>query len=248
MKACGPKGRKPLDNRRFVHALFWIGATGSPWRDLPAEFGHFRGVHKRFAGLCRRGAFERLFVLARDAGRPDLFLCSIDSTTVKAHPKAAGARRRRKERQSAAGSKKREALGRSVGGLSTKIHAACDRTGRLLAFFLTGGNDSDARNGPRIAKEVALLGARALCGDRAYDSKAVLDVLEESGIDAVTPSKKNRKEPRVLATELYKERNVVERLFMKLKSWRRIAFRFEKRARCFSGFVFLKAAADWIFA
>lgn len=155
-----------MDNRRFVHALFWIGATGSPWRDLPAEFGHFRGVHKRFAGLCRRGAFERLFVLARDAGRPDLSLCSIDSTTVKAHPKAAGARRRRKAKQSAAGSKKREALGRSVGGLSTKIHAACDRNGKLLAFFLTGGNASDARNGPRIAGEAARLGTRSLCGQK----------------------------------------------------------------------------------
>lgn len=107
LKACGPKGRKPLDNRRFVHALFWIGATGAPWRDLPAEFGHFRGVHKRFAGLCRRGVFERLFALARDSGRPDLSLCSIDSTSAKAWPKAAGARRRMKEKQSAEGSKKR---------------------------------------------------------------------------------------------------------------------------------------------
>ena len=60
------------------------------------------------------------------------------------------------------------------------------------------------------------------------------------------PSKKNQKEPRALDAELYKERNVVERLFMKLKSWRRLAFRLEKRARIFSGF--LKAACGWNFA
>lgn len=82
-------GRTGKDNRLFVEAVLWIARTGSPWRDLPAEFGLWNSVYQRFARCSRKGVWHRMFSeLARDADFEEVF---IDSTIVRAHQHAAGA-------------------------------------------------------------------------------------------------------------------------------------------------------------
>ena len=82
-------GRTAADNRLFVEAVLWIARTGSPWRDLPAEFGLWNSNYQRFARWSRLGVWHRLFVhLAKDADFEEVF---IDSTIVRAHQHAAGA-------------------------------------------------------------------------------------------------------------------------------------------------------------
>ena len=85
----GDPGRTGKDNRLFVEAVLWIARTGSPWRDLPGEFGVWNSVYQRFARCSRQGVWDRMFTeLARDADFEEVF---IDSTIVRAHQHAAGA-------------------------------------------------------------------------------------------------------------------------------------------------------------
>ena len=84
---CGVTAR---DNRLFVDAVLWIARTGSPWRDLPSEFGKWNSVFKRFSRWAKKGVWESLFrTLVND---PDFEYLIIDSTIVRAHQHAAGAK------------------------------------------------------------------------------------------------------------------------------------------------------------
>lgn len=83
-------GQTGRDNRLFVEAVLWIVRTGSPWRDLPEEFGTWNTIYQRFARWARRGVWQRIFdALADD---PDFEYVIIDSTIVRAHQHAAGAK------------------------------------------------------------------------------------------------------------------------------------------------------------
>ncbi len=84
---CGVTGR---DNRLFLDAVLWIARTGSPWRDLPAEFGKWNSVWKRFSRWAKKGVWESLFKALADD--PDFEYLIIDSTIVRAHQHAAGAK------------------------------------------------------------------------------------------------------------------------------------------------------------
>lgn len=97
-KASDP-GRTAANNRLFVEAVLWIARTGSPWRDLPPEFGPWNSVYQRFARWPRRGVWHRVFAqLAQDADFEEAF---IDSTIVRAHQHAAGAPKKTVTKRSA---------------------------------------------------------------------------------------------------------------------------------------------------
>lgn len=86
----------------------------------------------------------------------------------------------------------------------------------------------------------------ALLADKGYDSDAIRDALAELEIEAVIPSKSNRKDPDPYDREAYKQRNLIERMFNKLKNWRRIATRYDKTASSFLAFISLVSAKMWL--
>jgi transposase len=86
----GDRGRSGEDNRLFVDAVLWIARSGAPWRDLPEEFGSWNSVFKRFRRWAKRGVWESLFNALLD--NPDFEYLIIDSTIVRAHQHAAGAK------------------------------------------------------------------------------------------------------------------------------------------------------------
>jgi transposase len=86
----GTPGR-PADNRLFLDAVLWIGKTGAPWRDLPERFGDWNKTFRRFDRWAKRGVWKVVFDALQD---PDLEWLILDSTVVRAHPHAAGAKKR----------------------------------------------------------------------------------------------------------------------------------------------------------
>ena len=134
-------------------------------------------------------------------------------------------------------------MGRSRGGLTTKIHLLCDALGRPLRFILTAGQKADCRSA-----EDLLAGQRAgaVIADKGYDTNAVRAFIAAARMQAVIPSCSNRTEPIPCDRELYKARNLIERCFGKLKKHRRIATRFDRNDSHFMGFLFLGAALLWI--
>ena len=86
----GQHGKVAKDNRLFVDAVLWIGKTGAPWRDLPERFGNWNSTWRRFDRWARKDVWKRVFETLQD---PDLEWLILDSTIVRAHPCAAGAKK-----------------------------------------------------------------------------------------------------------------------------------------------------------
>jgi len=96
----GDPGRNGEDNRLFVEAVLWIARTGSPWRDLPAEFGNWFTVYTRFWRWAKKGIWERVFKALSDD--PDFEYVMIDGTICRVHQDGAGAKGGLKIKPSAA--------------------------------------------------------------------------------------------------------------------------------------------------
>src|SRR4051812_17373437 len=145
-------GRPALNHRRFLEAVLWLARTGAPWRDLPAELMNWRTAWRPLPRWTAAGGWGRgidaLRAMAPDAGWEAHML---DSSVIRAHAHAAGARR-------AAGE---QALGRSRGGFSTKLHLRCDGRGRPVASHLTAGQRHDLIGvGPLFERGVLRTGRR----------------------------------------------------------------------------------------
>ena len=133
-----------------------------------------------------------------------------------------------------------QAIGRSRGGLSTKIHALVDALGNPLAFLLTGGQARDLAGADALLPHMA---AGRLIADKAFDADArVLEPLAQAGKSAVIPPRPNRVTPREFDRHLYKERHLIENFFCKLKQFRAIATRYDKTARNLLAAIHLAAA------
>jgi len=136
-----------------------------------------------------------------------------------------------------------EAMGLSCGGLSTKIHAAVDALGNPLRFLLTAGQASEIRQAQALIEG---FGATFVLAEKGYDSNEFIDAIHASGAEAVIPPKCNRIAQRAYDKGVYKERNLVERLFQKLKHYRRIATRYERLTRNYLAMLSLVATLIWL--
>jgi transposase len=143
------------------------------------------------------------------------------------------------------GNQDREALGRSRGGFSTKIHARCDGQGRPIGFVLTPGQAHDTQGFPALLRMVAER-VRAMLADKGYDTDAIRQELSFHGIVAVIPPKRTRKTEILYDRDKYRDRNRIERLFNRLKNWRRVATRYDKTATSFLGFITIAAIKIWL--
>ena len=137
-----------------------------------------------------------------------------------------------------------QAIGRSRGGLSTKIQALVDALGNPIGFFLTGGEAHDLEGADHL---LPMMEADTLIADKAFDADArVLEPLAAAGKTAVIPPRANRSSPREYDRELYGERHLIENFFAKIKQFRAIATRYEKTARNFLAAVHLVASVVWL--
>ncbi len=136
-----------------------------------------------------------------------------------------------------------EAIGRSRGGLSTKINAAADALGNPLRFILTPGQVHDSNLSEPLIEGFDF---DKLLADKGYDSDRFRFIIAQAGAEAVMPSNGSRSQPIPYDKVIYKDRNLVERFFCKIKQFRRIATRYEKTAVSFAGMLCLVAATIWL--
>jgi transposase len=133
-----------------------------------------------------------------------------------------------------------QAIGRSRGGLSTKIHTLVDALGNPIGFFLTGGEAHDLVGADHLLPTMA---ADMLIADKAFDADArVLEPLAAAGKTAVIPPRANRSSRRDYDRQLYAARHLIENLFAKIKQFRAITTRYEKTPRNFLAAVQLVAS------
>lgn len=118
-----------------------------------------------------------------------------------------------------------------------------DALGNPLRWILTGGQVSDMT---QAAALIAGLPTTAVMGDKGYDANALIALITQMGAQAVIPPRRNRLEQREYDHHLYKDRNLVERFFGRLKQFRRIATRYEKLTRNFTSMLNLACAYIWL--
>ncbi|CCQ74655.1 putative transposase [Magnetospira sp. QH-2] len=128
---------------------------------------------------------------------------------------------------------------RTKGGLNSKLHAACDADGKPLILLLTEGQVSDYRGADTMLP--AFPDADDLIADRGYDSDRFRQALLDLGIEPCIPGRSNREEEILYDKALYKQRNLIERMFGRLKDWRRIATRYDRCAHTFMSAICIAA-------
>ncbi len=140
-------------------------------------------------------------------------------------------------------SKDQEALGRSKGGFTTKIHALVDALGNPLKFILTPGQRNEITQAEVLTKNVY---HSIVVANKGYDSNAFVVSLENRKYEIVIPSKRNRKVQRYYDEHIYKERHLIERFFSKIKNFRHIFSRFDKTAEVYMEFLNFVGALIWL--
>jgi transposase len=192
-------------------------------------------VRRRFERWQRHGVWAALFEASIPAV-PAGGMVLVDSTTLKAHRVASGAR-------GSGGDPAVQMLGRSRGGLCSKLHAATDAAGRFLALRLSPGQAGDApRFLPLLSEALGRCqGVRVALADRAYSARQNRAGCKACGIEAVIPSRSNEKEQAPYDREKYKLRHAIENAFAPIKDAKRIALRCDKKASVFLGAIHLVA-------
>lgn len=214
-------------NRIFLNAAFYMLRTGVAWADMPGEFGKFEAVRKRFRRWCKAGVWQHLFEGTIEMEQIEKLM--LDGTICKAHRSAAGAR---------GGTE--EDIGRSRGGLTTKIGAAvCATTQKIVRVVLAPGQRNDC-----VLAEAMLGPAEgvAVIADKAFDTDDIRESLAQRGCSAVIPSKANRKSPKKLNKALYVWRHGIENVFCRMKDLMRITTRRDKTSVSYLGFLHLACA------
>jgi transposase len=136
-----------------------------------------------------------------------------------------------------------QAVGRSRGGRTSKIHALADHLGRPVAFTLTPGNIADISVARDLLDTIAP--PKRLLADKAYDADSLRIWLKARGVEAVIPSNATRRTPYPLDKTAYRRRNLIERMFCRLKDWRRLATRYDRTARNFLSTLALAATLSF---
>ncbi|WP_406510733.1 IS5 family transposase [Streptomyces sp. NBC_00212] len=281
----GGPGGQWADHRRVINGVLFRARTGVPWPDLPERYGPWQTVYERHRRWSADGTWQQVLaelqieadaadpdgVLARSAGREAEWAVNIDSASCRAHQHAAGARHRPPRLPAKGGGTRvdtdgREALGRSRGGLTCKVHLLADDRARPLVWLTSPGQRGD---NPMLVPvlEKLRIGRRGpgrprsrpdrLRGDKAYSSRDTRAYLRRRHIKATIAQPDDQREhrrrrgraggrPPAFDKAQYRRRSAAERCVSKWKQFRAVASRYDKRDYIFNGTLTVTAIAIWL--
>nr|WP_148210531.1 IS5 family transposase [Beijerinckia indica] len=227
-----PRGVARVDDRRVLNGILWRFRTGSPWAEIPERYGPPTTCYNRFVRWRKAGVWDRLLDAVSEAYDGDIVM--IDSTCVRVHQHAANGKK---------GDGDDGGMGRSRGGLTSKIHALVDAEGRPVTLRLTGGQVADCTEADALTD--GLGEGDILLADKGYDSNAIRAKAAERKAWANIPPKDNRKGSFSFSRWVYRQRNLVERFFNRIKQFRGIATRYDKDPANFLAAIKLVAIRIW---
>ena len=243
-------GRPAAPHRPIVNGILWLKRTGAPWRDIPSCYGKWSTIASRFYRWCKQGVWQRILDALQQeadaAGQIDWETHYVDGSVVRAHQHAAGAH---------ASTPDAEALGRSQGGFSTKIHLRADGNGKPMTFVLTAGQRHEAVVFEQLMEQGAVKRngrgrprrrPRRVVGDKGYSSRKIRAYLRRRHIRYTIPRKRNERRTGPFDRAIYRTRSRVECLINRLKQSRRIATRYEKYAVYYLAMLTIAAIQLWL--
>lgn len=225
-----PRGVRRVNDRRVLNGIFWVLRSGAPWRDLPETYGPRTTCYNRFVRWRRAGVWDR--IMEALAAAHDVAVQMIDTSIVRVHQHGA----------CIAGNGNQH-MGRSRGGLTSKVHAVVDTNGLPVRLGLSPGEAHDNRLCPMML--TGLHPKTKVLADRGYDADWIRARVNEQGAWTNIPPKRTRQDPICFSPHLYRARNLIERLFNKIKQCRRVTTRYDKLAANYLAFIKLASIRIW---
>lgn len=223
-------GKPRVDDRRVLSGIIFINRNALRWRNAAAEYGPYKTLYNCWKRWSDKGICARMMA-GLAAGHGEEKNVTIDAAYLKAHRTAASMCLKKGGRG--------RLIGRTKGGMKSKLHAICDSQGRPLDLFVTAGQVCDYI-GARVSLS-SLPKVDWLLGDRGYDADWLRETVQDNRIRACIPGREQRKKTVKYDKRRYKRRNRIEIMFGRLKDWRRVATRYDRCPKVFLSAIALAA-------
>jgi transposase len=210
---------------KVLTAILFVLHEGCTWRGIDEPDARWNSVYQYYRRWCRDGIWQKVWDQVAPSAKGPAAVYG-DSSFIKVH----------RSGLNAAGGRQLQAVGLTKGGWNTKLHAVVDGKGRPLALQLSAGNVADVSQAEELLREVD---AKMAVLDKGSDCDALRIWLFERDVTPCIPAKSNQVDPLPYRIASYRKRHVVENFFTELKTFRRVATRYDKLAEIFFGWVML---------